>query len=232
MKPEEIHLTDWMRIFVGEVPASFYIEAVIRIVFIYLLLLASMRLMGNRMGSMLTRNEMIALVSLAAANGVALMAPDRGLLPVVVIAAVIIGYQHLIGWWAMRNKKFESAVLDDVAILVEDGRIQLNRLEQSVLPQERLFSRLRTEGIDNLGAVQRVYQEANGAFSILTFEEPQPGLSILPVQDTVLREEQQKANGCYACARCANVVESPRKPSTSCERCGEQQWETAVIGLP
>lgn len=73
MKPEEIHLNDWLRILVG-----------------------SMRLMGNRMGNMLSRNEMIALVSLAAANGVALMAPDRGLLPVFVTAAIIIGYQQLI----------------------------------------------------------------------------------------------------------------------------------------
>lgn len=230
MKPEEIHLGDWMRLFIGEVPISFYLEAVFRIVVIYLLLISCMRLMGSRMGGMLTRNEMIALVSLAAANGVALMAPERGLLPVFVTAAIIIGYQQLIAWGAMRNKKFESLVLDDVAILVEDGRIQLKRLEESVLPQERLFARLRADGIDNLGAVQRVYQEANGSFSILTFDQPQAGLSIVPMQDTALRQEQHKAEGCYACARCANVVESPDKPTFSCDRCQEQQWEPAVVG--
>jgi uncharacterized membrane protein YcaP (DUF421 family) len=54
----------------------------------------SMRLMGNRMGKPLTRNELLAIVSLAAANGVALMAADRGLLPVVLIAAIVIGYQR------------------------------------------------------------------------------------------------------------------------------------------
>jgi len=92
MKPDEIRLGDWARILVGEVPGSFYFEAIIRVVFIYLLLIVAMRLMGNRMGKVLTRNEMVAMVSLAGANGVALMAPDRGLLPVVAVAAVIIGY--------------------------------------------------------------------------------------------------------------------------------------------
>lgn len=130
----------------------------------------------------------------------------------------------------MRNRKFESLVLDDVAILVENGRIQLKRLEESVLPQERLFSRLRAEGITQLGAVQRVYQEANGAFSILTADEPQAGLSILPVQDKAFREEQQRAEGQYACARCGNVVPSPRPPATPCDCCGTQQWEAAVCG--
>jgi hypothetical protein len=47
MKPEEIYLSDWSRILIGEVPGSFYLEAIIRVVFIYLLLLVAMRLMGN-----------------------------------------------------------------------------------------------------------------------------------------------------------------------------------------
>lgn len=105
MKPEEIHINDWMRILIGEIPLGYFLEAVFRIVFIYLLLMLSMRLMGNRMGSMLTRNEMIALVSLAAANGVALMSADRGLLPVVIIAFLIIFYQRIIAWWTSKNKK-------------------------------------------------------------------------------------------------------------------------------
>lgn len=143
MKPEDIHLSDWLRILVGEVPASFYLEAVLRVVFIYLLLLTSMRLMGSRMGGVLTRDEMTAMIALAAANGVALMAPDRGLLPVVCVAAVIIGYQRLITRLAFRNPKFESLVLDDVRVLVEDGCLLLDKLEASALPKNQLLAQLR-----------------------------------------------------------------------------------------
>jgi uncharacterized membrane protein YcaP (DUF421 family) len=229
MKPEEIHLSDWMRILVGEVPGSFYFEAIIRVVFIYLLLLVSMRLMGNRMGAVLTRNEMTAMIALAAANGVALMAPDRGLLPVVVVAIIIISYQRLIAWRAFHHPKFESAVLDDVSILVEDGRLNLDRLSAGVLSRERLLARLRQESISNLGTVQRAYQEANGAFSIISFTEPQPGLCILPLVDTAFRDEQEKAPGQFACGSCGNLAPSQQPPTSKCTRCGEQQWQPAVL---
>jgi uncharacterized membrane protein YcaP (DUF421 family) len=230
MKPEEIHLSDWMRILVGEVPASFYLEAVLRVVFIYLLLLASMRLMGNRMGGVLTRNEMTAMISLAAANGVALMAPDRGLLPVVCVAAVIIGYQRLIAWWAFRNKKFESVVLDDVRRLVEDGELLLDNLESSVLSREQLLGRLRQESIANLGQVRRAYQEANGAFTIITFEEPRPGLSILPLADAAYRQEQPKAEGKSACGSCGHLVPSREADKAACPNCEKHEWQPAVQG--
>jgi len=231
MKPEDIHLSDWMRIFVGEVPGSFYIEAIFRIVFIYLLLVASMRLMGNRMGSPLTRNEMIAMVSLAAANGVALMAADRGLLPVVVIAAIVIGYQRFIAWRAFRNKRFESAVLDDMSILVEDGRVNLDKLEEGVLCRNQLFAQLRKESVANLGQVRRAYQEANGNFSILTFddEQPRPGLSILPAADKAFRAEQPKADGQFACASCGQLQSSSHAPAADCPRCKAREWQPAVL---
>lgn len=229
MKPEEIHLSDWSRILVGAVPGSFYLEAIIRVVFIFLLLLVAMRLMGNRMGAVLTRNEMTAMIALAAANGVALMAPDRGLLPVVVVAVVIIGYQRLIAWWAFRNSKFESTVLDDVSILVEDGRLNIDRLAAGVLSREQLLGRLRQESIRNLGEVQRAYQEANGAFSIISFAEPKPGLSILPAIDTAFRDEQEKAPGQFACGSCGNTMHSQQLPPHQCIRCGEQKWQPAVM---
>jgi uncharacterized membrane protein YcaP (DUF421 family) len=218
-----------MRILFGEVPPNFLLEAVIRIVFIYLLLMFSMRLMGNRMGSMLTRNEMIALVSLAAANGVSLMSPDRGLLPVIIIAIIVIGYQRLIAWWSFRNKRFESLVLDDLDTLVKDGHIQLDKVERVRLTRERLLARFRVEGIDNLGKIQRAYQEANGAFSILKYQEPKIGLSIIPDCDEEFKQEQRKAAGHFACGSCGNLVQKQQKPETPCERCSHQEWEEAVV---
>ena len=232
MKPEDIHLSDWLRILVGEVPASFYLEALFRIVFIYLLLIASMRVMGNRMGKPLTRNKIIAMVSLAAANGVALMAADRGLLPVVLIAAIVIGYQRAIAWGAFRNARFESLVLDDLSILAEDGRLNLNKLEEGVLCRNQLFAQLRKESVKNLGQVRRAYQEAKGNFSVLTFGEAEPraGLSILPTRDAAFRQEQQRAEGQFACASCGHVLHSAQAPPSQCPRCAQQQWQPAVLG--
>src|SRR5205809_8135052 len=90
MQPFEIHLGDWSRILFGSVSAAFFIEVFIRILVFYILLVLSMRLMGKRMSSQLSRNELASLVVLAAAIGVPLQSPERGILPAVIIAAIII----------------------------------------------------------------------------------------------------------------------------------------------
>jgi uncharacterized membrane protein YcaP (DUF421 family) len=228
MKPEEIHLNDWMRMLIGEVPVSFLLEAVLRIFIIYLILVCSMRLMGKRMGSVLTRNEMIALISLAAANGVAIQSPDRGLLPVLIVAVIIIGFQWFISLQTMKSKRFESLVLDDLDTLVADGRLQLNCMERTRISRERILSEIRSKGIENLGRVQRTYMEANGAFTVMQFPDRQVGLSTFPDWDKDIKQEQQKADGYFACASCGKVVEARQAPATACDHCEHQEWERAV----
>jgi uncharacterized membrane protein YcaP (DUF421 family) len=120
-------------------------------------------------------------------------------------------------------------VLDDISIMVENGLIRLDKLEEGVISREQLMARLRQEGVTNLGAVRRVYHEANGSFSLLRYDEPRPGLSILPTADTAFREEQKKVPGHFACASCAHVAESKQAPTTACPRCQEQEWQPAVV---
>jgi uncharacterized membrane protein YcaP (DUF421 family) len=96
MKPDQFHLTDWPRIFIGDVPGMFYVEVIIRTAVIYFILMASMRLMGKRMAAQLSRTEMVALVAIAASIGIPIMAPDRGLLPAVISAIVIVLGERII----------------------------------------------------------------------------------------------------------------------------------------
>jgi uncharacterized membrane protein YcaP (DUF421 family) len=96
MKASDAELWDWMRILMGGVPAVFLIEVLIRIIIIYLLLVVSMRLMGKRMSAIISRNEMIAMISLAAAIGIPIQDPSKGMVPPLIIAAVVIGIQRII----------------------------------------------------------------------------------------------------------------------------------------
>src|SRR3954468_23758954 len=130
MKSQDIKLNDWMRILFGEVPTGFYIEVIIRAAFIFLLLVLSMRIFGRRMAAQINRIEMIALFSLAAAIGVPLQSPDRGLLPGVVIAIVVVIVGRLVASWAFRSQKFESFAEDDYTTLVLDGTILMSKLKR------------------------------------------------------------------------------------------------------
>ena len=178
MKKDEIHLYDWQRILVGEVPPSFYVEILIRAAFVYLMLVVSMRLMGRRMASRLNRNEMAAMVSMAAAIGIPILDASRGLLPAAVIALVVVFTQRIVSYWAAKNQTFEMVSQGDSSTLVENSVIQLPNIKESRITRELLFADLRSSGLIHLGHVRRFYMEANGAFTLIKNPQPQPGLSV------------------------------------------------------
>jgi uncharacterized membrane protein YcaP (DUF421 family) len=227
---EDIRLDDVARILRGQVPWAFLIEATARIAFVYLLLLVAMRLMGRRMASTLSRNELAALVSLAAATGAVIQSPERGLVPAVVIAGILVGVQRLIAAGAFRSKRIERATQGDLSILVINGELQLDVMKRCQLSHEQIFSHLREAGFMSLGRVHRLYMEAGGSFSFLRSLSPQPGLSLVPSCDPEFRAEQPVCGGTMACGGCGHVSTADSSSRNDCPRCAARCWTSAVAG--
>ncbi|ACT91786.1 DUF421 domain-containing protein [Dyadobacter fermentans] len=227
MKKEDIRFGDWQRVFIGDVPAAFYWEVVLRIAIIYLILMVSMRLMGKRMASQLSRNEMIALVSLAAAIGVPLQAPDRGILAAVVIAIVVVAIQQLAAWLASRNQKLESVTQGDMTILVADGVMQLDNMRKTGISRERAFAQLRSNGVVQLGQVKRLYFEAGGTFTFMKEDDPSPGLGILPGHDHQFELRRYRPSDRMVCDKCG-LVAPYHDYSGNCVRCDGEKIVMAV----
>jgi uncharacterized membrane protein YcaP (DUF421 family) len=221
---EDIRLTDLSRILLGNVAWPFLIEALARIVFVYLLLLLAMRLMGKRMASTLSRNELAALVSLAAATGAVIQSPERGLLPAIVIVLIVVAAQRLVALLAIRNKRLERATQGDLSVLVDDGQLELEVMERCDLSREQVFSQLRTLGFTNLGMVRRLYMEAGGSFSFLRFDSPRAGLSLVPACDEELRSAQRRSQDFVVCDRCGHLEHRTSSEPESCSRCRGRVW--------
>ena len=228
MKPEELHINQWQRILVGEVPPSFYIELGIRATVIYLLLMIAMRLMGKRMSSQLGRNELAAMVSLAAAIGVPLQAPDRGLLPAIVIAIVVVFTERWIASKAYKSQKFEKFSQGNIDLLVKDAVIDFQTMKKVRITRERLLARLRASGIKQLGKVERLYMEANGSFTLIEQKEIQPGLSIIPAWDENYHQRFKKTD-ILVCLTCGYPQKNSCDHSVICPNCNDRIWTNAVI---
>jgi uncharacterized membrane protein YcaP (DUF421 family) len=229
MKPEEIKITDWLRVFVGEVPPEFFIEVFIRMFFVYLLLIVSMRLLGKRMASQLTQNELAGLVSLAAAVGVPLLAPDRGMLPALVICIVVVAITRLLNALAVKNEKTEMITQGEIDTLVRDSVLDLETMSRTKISKERIMAQLRSEQLLHLGQVQRLYAEANGNFALVKNEIPKPGLIVLPSKDQAFRHDL-KPNGIVVCDLCGLEKDKGSK-TDPCRNCQNKGWEVAVEGL-
>ncbi len=230
MNTADAELWDWMRILMGGSPAIFLVEVVIRVSVIYLLLVFTMRIMGKRMSAMISRNEMIAMVSLAAAVGLPMQDPQNGLLPAFITAAVVISVQRIISTKTLGNPRFESMVVGDINALVQDGRLELKNMKKSKISRERMLTEFRVREIYNLGKVERAFLEANGAFTVYLFEEDEEreGLCILPSWDEDYIQELTVAEGTFACGSCGNTTKSHEEPRNECSHCGHTQWVQAI----
>lgn len=229
MDKENIKLEDWERIFIGEAPPEFIFEAALRMLFIYIIMVLSLRLLGRRMESMLSRGEMVTLVTLGASVGVAIHTPERGLLPSIAVIIIIISLQMLQAYVTSRNSRAERFILDQISILVEDGRLVLDEMKKSRITRERVFSTLRLKGIINLGDVQRVYFESKGVFSVVTRIDKSnlAGLCVLPDEDLDFRAELRWSDKYKSCRTCGYTVEN-KLADQKCTCCGKMNWEASV----
>lgn len=227
MKPEDIQFGDWHRMFLGDVPGSFFIEVIFRTIVIYAILMISMRLMGKRMAASLGRIEMISMISLAAAIGIPLQSPDRGLLPAVIIAIIVVFTQQFIAKKSTQSEKFEEITQDNIGVLVEDGRLNLDIMKKTRITRERVFGQLRYKEVNQLGEVKRLYLEANGTFTYIENIKPKPGLSILPSWDTEFKKRVSKDSTEMVCNHCGNTKKK-YLGEDECDLCGFTDWVRAV----
>jgi uncharacterized membrane protein YcaP (DUF421 family) len=226
MQSWEIHINDWIRILFGNVPPEFFIEVIIRVTFIYVLIICCIRLMGKRMASQLSRNEMTAIASLAASIGIPIQTPDRGLLPALLVALIVVAAQRIVSARLSHNEKFERKSQGNISILVDDCCLQLKEMIRSQISREEVFARLRSKDILSLGQVKRLYFEANGRFSVIRHEEQQAGLCIVPTEDMPFLEEQTFSKDHYSCRNCGR--EKPESKDT-CDHCGHKEFVLSMI---
>ncbi|MDJ1469565.1 DUF421 domain-containing protein [Cytophagaceae bacterium DM2B3-1] len=226
MKAEDIKIDDFTRIFFGDAPPVFLIEVIIRFLIIFIILVVALRLSGKSQVLSRNRSELAALVSLAAAIGVPLQQPSRGLIPALIVAIVIVGIQRLVSLWAFSNEKFSNVVNGKYSTLVEDGVLQLKALRKIGLPKERIVASIRQSGIAHLGTIERLYMEADGTFTIIENKQAKPGLSMIPIWDREFRDQQKKAPNVQVCSQCGSPQPAGKQ---TCPVCSHNKWEEAIV---
>ncbi|HEY8895305.1 MAG TPA: YetF domain-containing protein, partial [Niastella sp.] len=157
MDKKFIHLNDFYRILLGEVPPEFYIELIIRTVVVYALITFGMKYLGKRTAAELSRSELAAISTLAATTGLVLLSPDRGLVSSVIVLIVILLIRKLVNKRNYQSQRFEVLVEGKRSTLVIDGELQWQEMQKVRVSKEQLFSHIREFGIVHLGLVSRLY---------------------------------------------------------------------------
>ncbi len=228
MQIHELSLTDTHRLIIGDVTWSFAPDVVLRAVFVYLLLLFFMRLMGKRLAAGLSITELAVILTLGAAAGLPLQSAKQGLLPAAVVLFVGLVFQRGLSRLSFRSRWLEIMSLGDVMVLVQEGRLLIDKLHATQLSNAKLFAALRSQGILHLGQLRRVYLEASGQFSVILYREQRPGLAIMPTAEVEFVGLKRLPDR-ELCLRCGYCPDDKEPLPATCPHCRGAERDKAVL---
>jgi uncharacterized membrane protein YcaP (DUF421 family) len=225
---EEIAKLDWQSLLLGNTSPAFLAQLGIRLAIGLLVVYLAARLAGRGAAGEGRPARVAGAAAIGAAFGGALFVPAVGIAPLAGVLLVLLLLQLLLP--GRRKAAPKAGVPEKVVALVEDGRLMFETLKRQALPADDVFTYLRTEGVEHLGQVRRLYLETNGKFSLYRTQHAKPGLPLLPDRDRELVHEMAVA-GHFACGDCGNILLSESLPMVRCTRCGEMSWKEAVLEL-
>lgn len=224
------------RMLVGDHPALFYLEIVVRTGLIYLYTLALIRWIGGRSVAQLSMVDLLLVIALGSAVGDAPFYADVPLLAAMIVITVVVAINKGIDTLIQRSDRAKSVIDGESVPLVEAGRLLPDGMRRRTLSPLEVKSMLRLEGISNLGQVEAAYHEAGGGLSVFRRNDPLPGLPIVPPRDVAeprrLLRPGDAADGLACCANCGALRRADSVvPDVPCRNCSRTEWTAAVKAM-
>lgn len=220
---------EWKMLLLGSEKWSFLIETGIRTAIMFMVILFSLRLLGKRGIKQLSVFELGVIIGLGSAAGDPMFYKDVGLLPGILVFAVVLGLYRLITYLITKNNRFEQFVEGNPVTLIEEGVFDADTFDREPIAQDEFYSQLRLNNVSHLGQVKLAILENNGEVSIFYFadEEVRYGLPILPKLCAVKLEKITEKKH-YACDHCGTTLLLTPAPSHRCPTCGRKKWVSAI----
>lgn len=209
---------------------SFLVEVIIRTVAMFLIILFGLRVLGKRSVSQLSVFELGVIIGLGSAAGDPMFYKDVGLLPGIMVFAVIIALYRLMTCLINRSNKLEKIFEGEPSYLIKNGAFNLANFEKEPIAHGEFFSQLRLQNVSHLGQIQLAILETNGLISVFFYEDGdvKEGLPIIP-HLCEKKVGEITAAGSYACSYCG-YVENFKSPvgTQICSQCSKTEWVATI----
>ncbi|MES2668766.1 MAG: DUF421 domain-containing protein [Patescibacteria group bacterium] len=158
--------TELLRIFVGDQPPLFLLEVVFRTSIMYAYMLFAARFLGKRGTGHLTVFDFIVVILLGSAAGDPMFYDDVPILHGLIVITVVVLIERLMNHFTNKHKALEEFIESTPTLLVKDGVILTEALDEEEISYPELLMELRQQGIRNTGEVECAYIEPSGEVSI------------------------------------------------------------------
>ena len=227
--PEVFENIDWNTLLLGEEKWSFLGEVVLRSLVMFLVIVLTLRLLGKRGVKQLSVFELGVIIGLGSAAGDPMFYKDVGLLPGILVFAMIISLYSLLTFLINRSNRFERFMEGTPTTLIDKGCFLVENFKTEPIAMDELFSQLRLRSVSHLAQIDQAIIETNGEVSVFYTpdEEVGYGLPILP-HLCIDKLEAIKQEGHYACTFCGNTEYLQPAPSYTCKKCKHTEWLKAI----
>ncbi|MBN2977422.1 hypothetical protein BFW88_10640 [Pseudomonas fluorescens] len=146
-------------------------DSVLRAAAIYLMLLVLFKIAGRRSLAELTTFDLVLLMVIGEATQQALLGEDfsltNAILVIVTLIAIDIGFSLV----KQRSRWFARLLDGGPTIVVEHGRVLVERLKQARLDESDILEAARSaQGIVEIEQIKFAILERNGKISVIPFE--------------------------------------------------------------
>lgn len=220
---------DWKQLLIGEESYSFLPEVVFRTLVMFVFLVITIRLSGKRGVKQLSIFEMVMIISLGSAAGDPMFYKSVGILPAILVFALILSSYRIIVYCITRSEKVEFFFEGKPHYIILNGAGTTVSVKNQEMASDEFFAELRSKNIDHFGQIKCAIMETNGEINVLFFkdEEVVPGLPIWPALYNE-KYENIKTPGIYSCSHCGKTETLQPIDKKVCTKCKNEKWVTSI----
>ncbi|MCL6712710.1 DUF421 domain-containing protein [Pseudomonas sp. R2.Fl] len=141
---------------------------VVRAVIVYFALLVMIRVSGKRTMGQFTSFDMLLVVLLGNAVQNALLGEDASVGGGLLLAAVLMAVNWLVGFVSARSRRVEALVEGSPVLLARDGKVYREVLRRELISRQDFDKAMREAGIDAIDEIHLAVLETNGHITLVT----------------------------------------------------------------
>lgn len=145
--------------------------SIIRTVLLYAFVILAVRIMGKRQISDMQTSELVITLIISDIAAIPMQNTEQplliGLLPIIILVSLEI----IVSIIMLKSDKFRRIICGNPVVIIEDGKIRIEKLKMLRISFEDLYTLLRQQGIFDVKQVKKGIIETNGSLSILEYKE-------------------------------------------------------------
>lgn len=178
------------------------IEKILRPVVVYGFLIVGLRLAGKRELAQLNPFDLVVLLTLSNTVQNAIIGDDNSVTGGLIGAATLLVINYFVVRFLYGHQKLDRLIEGDSDVLIENGRIMMDRLRQEFITLPELETAAHKQGFASLAEVERAVIEPGGTLSFLG---KKPDAEVVGYRELVARLDQLASE--LVALRCALTKE-------------------------